>query len=84
MRFAPFHFRKMHERANAEHTWALMSMNKLVNVLSNQGKYEQAGEMHRQALGLSETVLGKEHPFTLMSMKLYMTTLFPLTPPFDS
>ena len=59
-------------------------MNKLANVLSNQGKYEQAEEMHRQALGLSETVLGKEHPFTLTSMKPYMTTLFPLTPPFDS
>jgi hypothetical protein len=24
--------------------------------------------MHRQALGLSETVLGKEHPDTLVSM----------------
>jgi hypothetical protein len=24
--------------------------------------------MHRQALGLSETVVGKEHPDTLMSM----------------
>jgi hypothetical protein len=24
--------------------------------------------MHRQALGLSETVLGKEHPDTLMTM----------------
>jgi hypothetical protein len=33
-----------------------------------QGKYEQAEEMHRQALGLRETVLGKEHPPTLMSM----------------
>jgi Tfp pilus assembly protein PilF len=37
-------------------------------VLGVQGKYEQAGEMHRQALGLSETVLGKERPSTLMSM----------------
>jgi hypothetical protein len=33
-----------------------------------QGKYEQAEEMHRQALGLSETVLSKEHPDILMSM----------------
>jgi prophage maintenance system killer protein len=31
-------------------------------------KYEQAEEMHRQALGLRETVLGKEHPYTLTSM----------------
>ena len=59
-------------------------MNNQASVLGGQGKYEKAGEIHRQALGLSETVLGKEHPFTLMSMKLYMTTLFPLTPPFDS
>jgi hypothetical protein len=36
-------------------------------VLSNQGKYEEAEEMHRQALGLSETVLGKKHPSTLGS-----------------
>jgi hypothetical protein len=33
-----------------------------------QGKYEQAEEMHRQELWLSETVLGKKHPDTLMSM----------------
>ena len=79
-----FHFRKMCERASAEYPWTLTSMNKLANVLSNQGKYEQAEETHRQALGLSETVLGKEYPFTLTSMKPYMTTLFPLAPPFDS
>jgi len=30
--------------------------------LSGQGKYKQAEEMYRQALGLVETVLGKEHP----------------------
>ena len=34
----------------------------------NQGKYEQAGEMNRQVLRLSQTVLGKEHPNTLASM----------------
>jgi Tetratricopeptide repeat len=33
-------------------------MNNLALVLRNQGKYEQAEEMHRQALGLWETVLG--------------------------
>lgn len=37
-------------------------------MLSRQGKYEPAEEMHRQALGLSETVLGQEHPSTLTSM----------------
>ena len=37
-------------------------MNKLVGVLSNQGKYEQADEMHRKVLGLREAVLGNEHP----------------------
>ena len=43
-------------------------MNNLATVLSDQGKYEQAEEMHRQALELRETVLGKEHPDTLTSM----------------
>jgi tetratricopeptide (TPR) repeat protein len=37
-------------------------------VLRDQGKYEQAEEMHRQALGLYETMLGKEHPSSLTSM----------------
>lgn len=43
-------------------------MNNLALVLRDQGKYEKAGEMHRQELRLCETVLSKEHPFTLMSM----------------
>jgi tetratricopeptide (TPR) repeat protein len=51
-----------------EHPDTLTSMNNLASVLSNQGKYEQAEEMHRQALRLRETVLGKEHPSTLTSM----------------
>ena len=38
------------------------------SMLEDQGKYEQAEEMHRQKLGLCETVLGKEHPHTLTSM----------------
>jgi tetratricopeptide (TPR) repeat protein len=33
-----------------------------------QGKYAEAEAMHRQTLQLKETVLGKEHPDTLMSM----------------
>jgi hypothetical protein len=37
-------------------------------VLSHQGKYEEAEKMHRQALGLRETVLGKERPDTLTSI----------------
>ena len=43
-------------------------MNNLAMVLSRKGKYEQAEEMHRRALGLSEVVLGREHPSTLTSM----------------
>ena len=37
-------------------------------MLADQGKYEEAEEMHRQTLTLRETVLGKEHPNTLTSM----------------
>ena len=39
----------------------LTSMNNLALVLRERDKYEQAEEIHRQALGLRETVLGKEH-----------------------
>jgi tetratricopeptide (TPR) repeat protein len=45
-----------------------VSTNNLATVLEGQGKYEQAEETLRQALGLYETVLGKEHPNTLTSM----------------
>ena len=51
-----------------EHPDTLTSMNNLANVLSDQGKYEEAEEMHRQVLAVKETVLGKEHPDTLTSM----------------
>ena len=37
----------------------------LTNVLSRQGKYEQAAEMHRQTLRLRETVLGKGDPYIM-------------------
>jgi tetratricopeptide (TPR) repeat protein len=37
-------------------------------VLSSQGKYLEAEQMHRQALELKEEVLGREHPDTLGSM----------------
>jgi hypothetical protein len=43
----------------------LTSMNDLVSVPSDQGKHEQAEEMHQQVLRLMETVLGKEYPETL-------------------
>ncbi len=46
----------------------LASMNNLAEVLSSQGKYKEAEEMHGQALALRERVLGKEHPDTLLSM----------------
>jgi|SRR5947209_12116188 len=51
-----------------KHPSTLVSMNKLATVLSDQGKNEQAEEMHRRALGLKKTVLGKKHTDTLMSM----------------
>ena len=52
-----------------------MSMNNLASVLRGQGKYKQAEEMHRQALTLQETVLGKEHPDTLASINNLATVL---------
>ncbi len=51
-----------------EHPDTLGSINNLAEVLSRQGKYDEAEEMHRQALALKETVLGKEHPSTLTSV----------------
>ena len=36
-------------------------MNNLTVLLKGQGKYEAAEEMHRQALELSEKVLGPGH-----------------------
>src|SRR6202035_5684862 len=41
----------------------------------SSGQVRAAGEMHRQALGLSETVLGKERPSTLMSMRNLVNVL---------
>jgi tetratricopeptide (TPR) repeat protein len=51
-----------------EHPSILMSLNNLACVLRDQGKYEEAEEMHRQVFRLSWMVLGKEHPHTLTSM----------------
>jgi hypothetical protein len=44
-------------------------MNNLASIVSDQGKYAQAEEMHRQALGLSKKALGKVPPSTLTSMR---------------
>ncbi len=51
-----------------EHPNTLTSINNLAGVLSSQGKYKEAEEMHKQVLALREMVLGKEHPSTLGSM----------------
>ena len=39
---------------------SVSSINNVAIVLRDQGKYEQAEEMHRQELALCERVLGKE------------------------
>jgi hypothetical protein len=43
-------------------------MSNLALVLRDQGKYKEAEGMHRQAIRLHETALGKEHPKILISM----------------
>ncbi|KAK5188427.1 hypothetical protein LTR96_011511 [Exophiala xenobiotica] len=43
-------------------------MNDLAIVLRQQGKYEEAEQMHRQTLDLKKKVLGEEHPSTLDSI----------------
>jgi hypothetical protein len=58
----------MCESAGTKHPFILRNMNDLAAVLRDQGKYEQAEEMRRRALGLFEAVLGKERPDTLTSM----------------
>jgi tetratricopeptide (TPR) repeat protein len=44
-------------------------MNNLAEVLESQSKYEEAEKIHRQTLELKEKVLGRDHPYTLRSMK---------------
>ena len=51
-------------------------MNNLAAVLHAQGKYEEAEQLHRQTLALTE-VLGKEHPDTLGSMNNLAKVLRP-------
>jgi tetratricopeptide repeat protein len=50
-------------------------MNNLATVLSDQDRYEQAEEMHRQALVLYEVMLGKEHPSELKAWLAYFCLL---------
>ena len=46
----------------------LASMGLCATVLSSQGKYAEAEDMHQRTLTLQEKVLGLEHPETLTSM----------------
>jgi hypothetical protein len=70
-----FHPAKVKDVVGEEHPSTLASMGNLAGVLSRQGKYEQAEEMHRRTLELKETVLGKEHPSTLTSVYCLAHTL---------
>src|SRR5436190_1450586 len=51
-----------------EHPDTLTSSTNLVVMLQDQSKYEEAEQMHRQALQGYEKALGKEHPDTLRSI----------------
>ncbi|KAK3690270.1 Tetratricopeptide repeat-domain-containing protein [Podospora appendiculata] len=51
-----------------EHPDTLTSMNNLAFVWKDQGKFEEAEQMNRRALGGREKVLGLEHPDTLTSV----------------
>jgi hypothetical protein len=44
-------------------------MNGLTESIRQQGMYTEAEEINRQKLQLQETVLRKDHPSTLRSMK---------------
>ncbi|KAK4108618.1 hypothetical protein N656DRAFT_684421, partial [Canariomyces notabilis] len=69
IRYLPHTQRALELRKSIEDGDALIGL--IFNVgegLHQLGKYEDAERMHRQALGLKEEVLGKEHPYTLTSM----------------
>ncbi|KAK4116060.1 hypothetical protein N656DRAFT_786545 [Canariomyces notabilis] len=69
IRYLPHTQRALELRKSIEDGDALIGL--IFNVgdgLHQLGKYEDAERMHRQALGLKEKVLGKEHPDTLISM----------------
>ena len=58
-----------------EHPNTLTSINNLAEVLSRQGKYEEAKRIYRQVLALIKRVLEKEHPNTLRSMNNLVSVL---------
>lgn len=53
----------------------LFSTANLAVSLCQQGKYAKAEAMHRQALQLLETVLGKDHLYTFKSMMALAVSL---------
>ncbi|KAK4109332.1 hypothetical protein N656DRAFT_839255 [Canariomyces notabilis] len=76
IRYLPHTQRALELRKSIEDGDALIGL--IFNVgegLHQLGKYEDAERMHRQGLGLSEKVLGKEHPDTLTSMNSLANTL---------
>ena len=53
----------------------LFSTGNLAVLLCQQGKYAKAEAMHRQALQLLETALGKDHVYTFKSMMVLAVSL---------
>ena len=53
----------------------LFSTGNLAVLLCQQGKYAKAEAMHRQALQLLETALGKDHVYTFKSMTVLAVSL---------
>ncbi len=51
-----------------DHVDTLTSVSNLASVLQDQGKYEAAERMNRQALKGKEKALGTDHPETLTSV----------------
>jgi tetratricopeptide (TPR) repeat protein len=60
--------RKKRKVLGKVHPDPLPSMNDLAEALSERGRYERAEEMHRQTLGLMETLPGKKPPNALTSI----------------
>ncbi|ETS73709.1 hypothetical protein PFICI_14655 [Pestalotiopsis fici W106-1] len=55
------------EAPSKHHLDMLISVDLLAIVLEKQGKYEEAEQLHQQALNGREKALGKDHPDTLRS-----------------
>jgi len=47
-----------------EHPHTATTYDNIAAVYRNQGKYDEALELHQKALYIRENVLGKEHPYT--------------------